>query len=390
MTSVRQPSARLSTLLASVLVPVLAMGAFTGDAAAQTTEPEAAETTAEAAAQPAPQADGEAAESDARSYAGDDVVATVGDKKILLREVVAVYTALPDQVRALPQETLWEGIVNQLIDETVIANAAEKSGLEDRIDVALAIQAQHRAILANAYLEDVLSAMLTDEAIEAEYNRIYADVEPVKQVRASHILLKEEDTAKGVLAEIRGGKDFAEAAREHSTGPTGPGGGDLGYFEKEQMVPQFAEAAFAMEIGEISEPVQSDFGWHLIHLVDIRDRPAPELESVRATLEEELSARLAREAVDELRTGANVETLTTSAPDGALSDIALITPPEKAVEAAPEEASPEDADNAEASAVAAASGSETDPESDVKEPITELAPESAPAPNPADRPAAGN
>lgn len=378
MTNVRQLTACISTLLAFVI------GSYAFDAAAQT-----ADAPTEATAEPVTEAEPAAAEPAAPAYSGDDVVATVGDKEILLREVVAVYAGLPDQVRGLPDETLWEGIVNQLIDETVISNAAEAAGLAERRDVALSINAQRRAVLANAYLEGVIGAMLTDEAVEAEYRRIYADVEPVKQVRASHILLKEEETAKGVLAEIRGGKDFAEAAREHSTGPTGPNGGDLGYFEKEQMVPQFAEAAFAMEIGEVSEPVQSDFGWHLIYLVDIRDRPAPDLESVRATLETELSAQLAREAVEKLRADTAVENLAPNAPKGALRDVALIAPPEKEADAGQGEATEPAAEaNDEASAQPETAAKKE--EAEEAEPITERAPKSAPAPSPAARDTGSN
>lgn len=369
MTRVRSSFAPLSAALAAILMAQ----PFAHDAAAQTAEAPAAEAAAEAPQDAAP---AETASSPAQ-YGPEDVVATVGDSEIRLEEVIAVFSALPENVQVLPDETLWDGIIGQLVDETVIRDAALAAGLEEQRDVKLAIAAQRRAILANAYLNHVIAAKLTDEAIEAEYRKRYVDVEPTKQVRASHILLKEEDTAKGVLAEIREGLDFAEAAKEHSTGPTGPNGGDLGYFEKEQMVPEFAEAAFAMEVGEVSEPVRSDFGWHLIKVADIRNRPAPEFDSVRETLSQEMSTQLAQDALAELRAGAEIARPETSIPPSALRDLALIAPPsdESAPEGAP---APKAEETAEAS----------DADSEEKAPITENAPESAPTPSPA--PAAQN
>ncbi len=311
---------------------------------------------------------------DGPTYAPGDIVATVDAKEIRLDEVVVVFAGLPENVQALPDATLWEGIVTQLIDETVITNAALEAGLENRRDVVLAINAQRRAILANAYLDGLIQSKLTEESIEAEYRKRFVDIEPVKQVRASHILLKEQETAQGVLTEIKGGKDFAEAAKEHSTGPTGPNGGDLGYFEQEQMVPEFANAAFAMQVGEVSEPVQSDFGWHLIKLVDIRDRPAPGFESARATIMEEMTVQLAQETVAELRADAKVERLVEEAPNGALRNVAMIAPPS----VAPAEMEPSEEESAETET---APTEESEPEAPA--PITERAPENAPAPTPA-------
>jgi len=376
MNRFRPSFAHIPALLAAFLAAqALAPGAW-----AQTAE-------APAAAQPATEASAEApapaAEAAPASYSADDVVATVGTTQIRLQDVIAVYSALPENVQVLPDETLWEGILGQLIDETMIQNAAVEAGLDERRDVALAVAAQRRAILANAYINKVVVGRLTDEVIEAEYRKRYVDVEPVKQVRASHILLKDEETAKAVLEEIRGGKDFAEAAKEHSTGPTGPSGGDLGYFEKEQMVPEFADAAFAMEVGQVSEPVKSDFGWHVIKVFDIRNRPAPDLDSVRETLQHELTVQYAQDLIATLRESAAVERPEIQIPMSALRDLALIAPPEEETDGKAGDA-PAEAPTAAPEAPAAETPAVATPAPEAeKAPITKRAPESAPAPSPA-------
>ena len=236
----------------------------------------------------------------------DTVVLTINGRTITLGEVVAVRQALPDQYQNLPDEVLLGALIQQLADQQMLADAAVKAGLDKSYNVALALKNQRRATLADAYMTDILVKGVTDEEIAKVYADQIANAEPVREVRASHILVTEEEKAKELKKMLDEGADFAKLAAEHGTDGTKTRGGDLGYFVKEQMVPEFASAAFALEKGAISDPVKSPFGWHLIYLADKRDRPVPPLEQVRDKIVENLSRELQQKIVSEGRAGADV------------------------------------------------------------------------------------
>ncbi|MEM1343257.1 MAG: peptidylprolyl isomerase [Pseudomonadota bacterium] len=219
----------------------------------------------------------------------DTVIATVGEYELTLGELIAVRQSLPAQYQSLPPAVLSEGLLSQLIDQTILYRRAVEAGLDARTDLRLQLINQRNSALAEAFMRAEMQASITDEAVQAIYDERYANAEPEVEVRAAHILVETEEKAADLKAQIDEGADFAELAAEHGTDGTRTRGGDLGYFSQADMVPEFAEAAFAMEVGTVSAPVQTPFGWHLIKLDDRRDKPVPGLEEVRQQIVEGLA-----------------------------------------------------------------------------------------------------
>ncbi|MCH8953164.1 MAG: peptidylprolyl isomerase [Proteobacteria bacterium] len=251
---------------------------------------------AQTAAEPA-----EPAAAAAPEYSIDSALAVVDGVTLTLGELIAIRRELPDQYQALPDEVLFNGIVEQMIDEMLLAQAARAAGLERRPAIALNLLNQQRATLADAYLRQAVAARVTQEAVEARYRERYLDAEPTPEVRAGHILVETEETAIELKAQLDAGADFALLAAEHGTDGTVTQGGDLGWFAHADMVPEFADAAFAMEPGTISAPVRTAFGWHLIRLDERRDRDPPAIDEVREELMGELIQQAQVAVVEELR-----------------------------------------------------------------------------------------
>ncbi len=258
---------------------------------------------AQTAAEPAEPAaaTAETTQAAAPEYSIDSALAVVDGVTLTLGELIAIRRELPDQYQALPDEVLFNGIVEQMIDQMLLAQAATAAGLERRPAIALNLLNQQRAILADAYLREAVGARATPEAVEARYRELYLDAEPSQEVRAAHILVETEEIATDLKAQLDAGADFALLAAEFGTDGTTTQGGDLGWFAQSDMVPEFADAAFAMEPGTISAPVKTAFGWHLIRLDERRDRQPPTLEEVREVLMGELIQQAQVAVVEELR-----------------------------------------------------------------------------------------
>ena len=258
---------------------------------------------AQTAAEPAEPAEpaAETTEATAPSYSVDSALAVVDGVTLTLGELIAIRRELPDQYQTLPDEVLFDGIVEQLIDQMLLAQAAKAAGLARHPATAMNLLNQQRAILADAFLRNEVTARVTPEAVEALYQELYLDSEPSQEVRAGHILVETEEIASELKAQLDAGADFAALAAEHGTDGTASRGGDLGWFLHPDMVPEFANAAFAMEPGTISDPVKTAFGWHLIKLDERRDRQPPALEEVREDLMGELIQQAQVAVVAELR-----------------------------------------------------------------------------------------
>jgi peptidyl-prolyl cis-trans isomerase C len=258
---------------------------------------------AQTAAEPAEPAEpaAETTEATAPSYSVDSALAVVDGVTLTLGELIAIRRELPDQYQTLPDEVLFDGIVEQLIDQMLLAQAAKAAGLARHPAIAMNLLNQQRAILADAFLRNEVTARVTPEAVEALYQELYLDSEPKQEVRAGHILVETEEQAGELKAQLDAGADFAALAAEHGTDGTASRGGDLGWFLRPDMVPEFADAAFAMEPGAISDPVKTAFGWHLIKLDERRDRQPPALEEVREELMGELIQQAQVAVVAELR-----------------------------------------------------------------------------------------
>jgi len=235
-------------------------------------------------------------------------VGTLNGDPIWLDEIMAVAQTLPPEYREGGLAGLYSQLVDEVANSRLAAAAGRDSGLDQQEQVANAMQLAADRVLAEAYMTDLVAAQITDEAIQTAYDNFVADEASRETVTASHILVETEDEAKAVIAQLNDGADFAELARETSTGPSGPNGGELGSFGRGQMVPAFENAAFDMPVDSYSAaPVQTQFGWHVIK-VSARDvAPAPSLDQMREQIFSNLSRQSFARVVETLRAGAAVE-----------------------------------------------------------------------------------
>lgn len=220
----------------------------------------------------------------------DTVVATVNGVEIKLGHMLMVRAGLPEQYQQMPDTVLWDGILDQLIQQEVLAQQPEAV---ETNRVKLALENERRALVASERLAVVSQDLVTDEAIEAKYAELFGSVEPKLEYNANHILVETEEEAAALVAELEGGADFEALAKEKSTGPSGPSGGTLGWFGEGQMVAPFEQAVMELEVGAVSAPVQTQFGWHVIKLNETREQGAPALEEVR----EQIAGQIEQEGV---------------------------------------------------------------------------------------------
>lgn len=234
----------------------------------------------------------------------DTVVATVNGTDITLGHMIVARASLPEQYQQLPDEVLFKGILDQLVQQTALADTFE-GDLPPR--AALSIENETRSMTAGEVINKHLSEPVDDAAVQAAYDEEYTNKDQGDEYNASHILVESEEEAIAIKEELDNGADFAEIAREKSTGPSGPGGGSLGWFGKGMMVPSFEEAVVAMEPGAVSEPVQTQFGWHVIKLNETRKTEAPALETVREELEMQIRQTRVQTYIEEITEAADVD-----------------------------------------------------------------------------------
>mgnify|MGYP005847944529 CR=1 FL=1 len=227
----------------------------------------------------------------------DTVVATVGETEITLGHMLVLRSGLPEQYDQVPTDALFEAVLDQLVRQTLLMQ--EQQGPLSR-DARLRLENERRAILAAEVTKKVLDASITDEAVQSLYDRRYAEADSGTEYRASHILVKTEDEAQAIIDEIEGGANFAALAQEHSIGPSGPSGGDLGWFGEGVMVPEFFDAVAALGEGGISAPLETQFGWHVIKLREIRVKERPPFEEMRGELVSELRQQAFDDHIDAL------------------------------------------------------------------------------------------
>lgn len=234
-------------------------------------------------------------------------VGTVNGETIFLDEVMQLTEQLPDEYRRQPIENIYPNLVDEITNTKLAATAAKEADLQNNELVIDAIRIASERILAEAYFATEVRKIVTDEEIQSAYDRFVADSDSREQISARHILVNEEAEAIDLIAKLEGGADFAALAQEFSTGPSGPKGGDLGYFGRGQMVPDFEAAAFELEIGTFtSRPVQTQFGWHVIKLEDKRTQPAPSLDEMRSQIAQGLSQQALARLIEELRKDAEI------------------------------------------------------------------------------------
>lgn len=231
------------------------------------------------------------------------VIARVNGDEITLGHVIATGAVLPEQYQQIEDDVLYELIVDQLIQQALLGQQQDALSKLN----TLALDNETRSLLAVQTVNALIEDELTDEAIQAAYDAKYADFQGADEFNASHILVETEDQAKEIKAQLDDGADFAEMAKEHSTGPSGPNGGELGWFGSGQMVPAFEAAVISLEKGQVSEPVKTQFGWHVVTLNDKRKSEAPELDQVRAELSQTLQQEVIQARIDELTQQAEIE-----------------------------------------------------------------------------------
>ncbi len=235
-------------------------------------------------------------------------VGTLNGETIWLDEIMAIAQTLPPEYREGGLAGLYPQLVDEVANSRLAAEAGRSDGLDQQEQVANAMRLAADRVLAEAYMTDMVAAQISDDAIQTAYDNFVADSASRETVTAAHILVETEDEAIAIIAQLNDGADFAALAKEKSTGPSGPNGGELGSFGRGQMVPAFETAAFSMPVDSYSaDPVQTQFGWHVIK-VSARDvAPAPTLDQMREQIVSNLSRQSFARVIETLRAGATVE-----------------------------------------------------------------------------------
>ncbi len=260
------------------------------------------------------------------AYDASTVLATVDGTEITLGHLIVMRERLPEQYQSIPDEALFPGMLEQLIDQTLLSKLKSADPAEDPVQVKLYLENERRGTLAALVLQDEMGDGPDEAAVQAAYDAGIAEFVPQPEFDASHILVASEAEAQALKDQIDGGADFAELAKSNSTDPgSGANGGELGWFASGQMVPEFDAAVAAMAVGEVSVPVQSQFGWHVIHLNDKRDMAPPPLEEVRGEIENQLRKEALQARLADLRNGATIDMVETDVPASAIREMDLVS-----------------------------------------------------------------
>ena len=263
--------------------------------------PQAAEPTAAPSASPAPKS--------STPPLGNMVVARVDGTELHLSDLEAAQQSLPPQAQKLPLEQIYPVLLDRLVDGMLITEAGRKDHLDQDAEVQLRLKHFEDRLIQEAYLNRAINAAETDDRLKARYQTFAKEKAGREEVHARHILVKTEAEAKAIIAELDKGADFADLAKKDSIDPGAKSGGDLGYFGHDDMVKEFADAAFALPAGQYTKaPVKTQFGWHVIKVEDHRASSPPSFEEAR----QEVSQLVARDVVEaklkELRGAAKIET----------------------------------------------------------------------------------
>lgn len=233
-------------------------------------------------------------------------VATVNGIAITYDDISLAEDELMGLVGQLPERQRFETLVGYMVDRILASEAAKKQGLDKSPEVAKREAFMQRKALQDVHIGLLLRDRVSDEKVAAYYQKNIVDGPRQEEVRARHILLDSKEMAEAVVISLKNGADFATLAKEKSKGPTGATGGDLGYFGREAMVQEFADAAFKLKKGGISGPVKTQFGWHVIKLEDKRKKPLPKLVDVEDQIYQILIGEARRDIYDEMRDAAEV------------------------------------------------------------------------------------
>ena len=245
----------------------------------------------------------------------DPVVAKVNGTEIHRSQALEVRRRLPAQMQQVPDELILPVLVNIVIDTKLVAAEGRRQNLQNDPEVVEQMAKLEELILEQFLISRTIEKSLTDEAVKKRYDKMVEETKGEEEIHARHILVEKEEEAKELIAELKKGADFAELAKGKSTGPTGPGGGDLGYFGKGDMVPAFSDAAFALKTGAFTEePVQTQFGWHVIKVEDRRAKEPPAFDEVADQIRGEVAREIRAAYIEGLREKATIERFDEAAP----------------------------------------------------------------------------
>lgn len=239
----------------------------------------------------------------AEGETADTVVATVNGVNITLGHMISMRETLPPEYQQLPDDVLFKGIYEQLIQQEVLAQSVGELGPR----VLATLDNDKRGLISGLAMEQVVAEAVTDEALQAAYDARFKDAAPQTEYSAAHILVATQEEADAIKSELAGGADFAEIAKAKSTDTgSGANGGDLGWFGLGMMVKPFEDAVVAAKVGEVSGPIQTDFGFHLILVKETRVAEKPTLDQLRDELAAEVENAAINAKLEELTKGATV------------------------------------------------------------------------------------
>lgn len=237
----------------------------------------------------------------------DEPIATVNGDPITYADVALADEEMGAALARLEPEVRFQYLLGMLIDRRVVAQAAREKHVDDDPQVKRRQDYFNEKALRDVYWVQLMQDKVTDEAVKAYYDENIAKAPAEKEAHARHILVPTKEEAEKVAAEIAGGKSFEDAAKEHSQDPGSPDDGDLGWFRRGDMVAEFGDAVFAMKPGEISGPIQTQFGWHVIQLVELRDLAKPALEEAREDIVRTIAREEGQKLMEKLRADAKIE-----------------------------------------------------------------------------------
>lgn len=237
---------------------------------------------------------------------GSVVVAIVNGDKILKEDVLGALKNL--SVKPDDKEKAFPVVVDQMINEKLINTETSKSGIEKSPVFQQRLEMARFQLIKTMYLENYLKDKINDKTVKAEYEKFKKDGKGRMEVHARHILVETEAEARQVIKDLKAGSKFEDLAKERSSGPTAKSGGDIGFFAKGEIIPEFSNAAFSLKPGNYTKtPVKSQFGWHVIRVEAKRERAVPEMKEVEGMLRNEMGQKAVEKLVMDLREKADIK-----------------------------------------------------------------------------------
>lgn len=240
-----------------------------------------------------------------RAQTADTVVATVNDQTITLGQMIVMRQSVDEQqpqLQGMDDAMLWDMVLDQLIRQTALSQEARPDAA-----VNAQLELQRRNTLAAAVMRQVVADEPDEQEVQAGYEQMFGSAAPVSEYHAAHILVDSRERADELKRQLDEGADFGELAQQFSAGPSGPNKGDLGWFSADQMVQPFSDVVVTLEKGQISDPVETQFGWHIIQLNDTRIKEAPTLDEVRGQIIQGILRSRINAKIEGAAQGAKVE-----------------------------------------------------------------------------------